>query len=432
MHRSRTRTAVVILAAFLGGYLAQSAARARGRSLTYDKLGIFTRVLTYVENNYVEKVDTKKLIYGAIKGMMSTLDPHSVFMTPAEYDQMKVDTGGEFGGVGLEVTRSDGRLVVVSPIDGTPAAKAGLQAGDIIVSIDGKAAARLDLDQAVRLMRGPPGSKLVLSILRTGFAEPRDMTLVRAHIEVNPVTGKLVDGYAVVKIKSFQDRTDHYLRHVLRDLKKKDHGHIPGLVLDLRNNPGGLLDQAVSVADTFLSHGVIVTTRGRAARTEVQRAHRAGTQPGYPIVVLVNGGTASASEIVAGALQDHARAVIMGTRTFGKGSVQTVIDLDDGSGLKLTIARYYTPSGRSIQELGITPDVVVDEMKLTKVNEDFTREKDLKGHLKHQGPMPHGGDAETETAGGKDLQLKMALDSLRSWQIFHAGSDGESKRASAR
>jgi len=307
-----------------------------------------------------------------------------------------------------------------------------LQAGDIIVSIDGKAAARLDLDQAVRLMRGPPGSKLVLSILRTGFAEPRDMTLVRAHIEVNPVTGKLVDGYAVVKIKSFQDRTDHYLRHVLRDLKKKDHGHIPGLVLDLRNNPGGLLDQAVSVADTFLSHGVIVTTRGRAARTEVQRAHRAGTQPGYPIVVLVNGGTASASEIVAGALQDHARAVIMGTRTFGKGSVQTVIDLDDGSGLKLTIARYYTPSGRSIQELGITPDVVVDEMKLTKVNEDFTREKDLKGHLKHQGPMPHGGDAETETAGGKDLQLKMALDSLRSWQIFHAGSDGESKRASAR
>ncbi len=430
--RSR-RLAVLALAAFAGGYLAQSTASAKGRSATYDKLTIFTRVLAYVENNYVEKVDPSRLIYGAIKGMMATLDPHSAFMTPKEYEQMKVDTDGEFGGVGLEVTRNGHRLMVVAPIDGTPAARAGLKPGDIIVSIDGVDARTLGLQQAVERLRGKPGSKVVLAILREGFSEPRDLTLIRRHIEVDPVTGRLVDGFGVVKIKSFQDRTDHYLRRTLHDLREQRKGPLKGIVLDLRNNPGGLLDQAVAVADTFLPDGIIVTTRGRTAQTEVQRAHRAGTEPLYPMVVLVNGGTASASEIVAGALQDHQRAVIMGSRTFGKGSVQTVIDLADGSGLKLTIARYYTPSGRSIQELGISPDIVVPAAKVTRLQNDVTREKDLEGHLKHQGKLPKAVRDQADAITG-DYQLKAALDALKSWRIFHASArtDTTERRASAR
>jgi carboxyl-terminal processing protease len=432
--KSRARhLAILALAAFAGGYLAQSTASAKGRSVTYDKLAIFSRVLTYVENNYVEKVDPTTLIYGAIKGMIATLDPHSAFMTPKEYDQMKVDTDGEFGGVGLEVTRSGHDLVVVAPIDGTPAARAGLKPGDVIVSIDGVDARTLGLQDAVQRLRGKPGSKVVLSILRQGFSEPRDLTLVRRHIEVDPVTGRLVDGFGVVKIKSFQDRTDHYLRNTLRALRARRKAPLKGVVLDLRNNPGGLLDQAVAVADTFLPDGIIVTTRGRTAAAEVQRAHRAGTEPLYPMVVLVNGGTASASEIVAGALQDHQRAVIMGTRTFGKGSVQTVIDLADGSGLKLTIARYYTPSGRSIQELGITPDIVVPAVKVTRMDDDVTREKDLEGHLKHQGKLPHPVVDQADAITG-DYQLKSALDALKSWRIFHAAAttDTTERRASAR
>ncbi|RMG19870.1 MAG: S41 family peptidase [Deltaproteobacteria bacterium] len=420
---------VALLAAYFAGALSIPAVHAASRNLTYEKLGIFTRVLTYIENNYVEEVNPTQLIYGAIKGMMSTLDPHSVFMTPEEYEEMKIDTGGEFGGVGLEVTRRDGEVVVVTPLEDTPAMRAGLLPGDIIVEIDGRTLKDLTLPEAVRLMRGAPGSKVALTILRKGFKAPRTITVVRDHIRVNPVSARLVGGYGVIKIKSFQDRTTRYLHQALQRLRREKGGELDGLVLDLRNNPGGLLDQAVSVADTWLSKGVIVSTRGRGSRREVQHAHAAGTEASYPMVVLVNGGSASASEIVAGALQDHGRAVIMGTRSFGKGSVQTVIDLEDGSGLKLTIARYYTPKGRSIQERGIVPDVEVKPLHVGPVEEEVTREEDLAGHIPPENveeePAAEGTPKEVET----DFQLKAALDALRTWQIFKAGLDDGRRRA---
>ena len=427
MRRFLWRGAVLVLV-YVAGAVSAPAVYAAARNLTYEKLGIFTRVLTYVENNYVEEVDPTRLIYGAIKGMMSTLDPHSVFMTPEEYEEMKIDTGGEFGGIGLEVTRRDGKLVVVTPLEDTPAMRAGLLPGDVIVKIDEQSMQDTPLADAVRMMRGPPGSKVTLTIMREGFEMPRPIPLRRAHIRVNPVSARLVDAYAVIKIKSFQDRTTRYLHRELRRLRRENGGELAGVVLDLRNNPGGLLDQAVSVADTWLSEGIIVSTRGRGSRTEVQRAHAAGTEPAYPMIVLVNGGSASASEIVAGALQDHGRAVIMGTRTFGKGSVQTVIDLEDGSGLKLTIARYYTPKGRSIQERGIRPDVEVQPLKVVAAEEEVTREEDLAGHFPSEERAR--GEPEGATDGEpRDFQLKTALDALRTWQIFKAGLDDGRRRA---
>jgi carboxyl-terminal processing protease len=409
------RVAAAMLAAFAVGLMVQPATRAVARSTTYEKLGVFTRVLTYVQNNYVEDVDATHLLYGAIKGMLSTLDPHSAFMTPEEYEEMKIDTGGEFGGIGLEVTRDGDRLVVVAPIDDTPAARAGLRPADVIVSIDGADASGLSLPDAVRLMRGAPGSNVVLKIDRSGFSEPRDISIRRDHIRINPVSVRAIEGgYGVVRIKSFQDRTDRYLRQALTSLKEENGGEIKGLVLDLRNNPGGLLDQAVNVANTWLQDGVIVTTRGRGTHREVQRAHRAGTEPAYPLVVLINGGSASASEIVAGALQDHGRGVLMGTTTFGKGSVQTVIDLDDGSGLKLTIARYYTPSGRAIGDDGIEPDVKVEALERRERRAEDER------------------DEAPEDSLASDNQLKTALDALRTWQIIKAGERGGGSRAEAR
>lgn len=423
------RTGVLVAAAFLAGMLAAPSVVATARSVTYEKLGIFTRVLTYVENNYVEKVESKALLYGAIKGMVATLDPHSAFMTPSEYEEMKVDTNGEFGGIGLEVTKEGEEVVVVSPIDDTPAARAGLRSGDVIRMIDETEVSGLTLPEVVRLMRGPAGSKVVLTIMRKGFTSPKSLSIRRAHIQVNPVTARLVDGYGVIRIKSFQERTDRYVREGLESLEKQSKGELAGLVLDLRNNPGGLLDQAVSVADIWLDEGVIVSTRGRAGHREVQRAHRAGTEPGYPIVVLVNGGTASASEIVAAALHDHGRAVLMGTKTFGKGSVQTVIDLDDGSGLKLTIAKYFTPSNQSIQELGIIPDVEVREMMFAQVDTDVVREEDLDRHIRNP---KKGRDEPDRAEEADDFQMKTALDALRTWKIFRAGIDRKPTRASAR
>ncbi len=433
---------VLLLApfAFLGGMLADRLAFGASGSEVYRQLDVFARVLSYIENNYVEEVSEKQLVQGAIKGMVNTLDPHTQFMPPEIFKDMKVDTSGEFGGLGIELTNKvvlkSGvkmeALVVVAPIDDTPAARAGVKAGDVILKIDGESTADMDLVTAVSRMRGPAGSKVILTISREGFAEPRDLILVRDHIRIVSVEGRLFEGYGYLKIKNFQEATDRYLRKALDELRKENKGELKGLVLDLRNNPGGLLEQAVKVSDRFLPGGLtIVTTKGRGGRhAEEEKSHERDTEAAYPMIVLVNGGSASASEIVAGALQDHGRAVIMGQPTFGKGSVQTLIELEDGSGLKLTIARYYTPKGRSIQEKGIQPDVLVKTAE-----GGGPREVDLKNHFKSEGDADHHRPAPdrpqpvdtkaTVPAGsagasgeGEDELLKTALDYLHTWQIF--------------
>ncbi|MHB8420625.1 MAG: S41 family peptidase [Myxococcales bacterium] len=426
MSRQRSiRFAAVLVAAFAGGALAFCAAPALARDL-YRQLDIFTRVLADVENLYIEPIDERKLVYSAIRGMLQALDPHSSFMDPAQYQQMKAETTGEYGGVGLDVTTRDGALVVIAPIDDTPAARAGIEAGDEILAIDGAPTRDLGLTQAIERLQGPPGTRVEILLMRKGFAQPRKIPIVREHISSRPVSSRLIDGaIGYVRITSFQDRTDVYLKDALAKLRTQAGGPLAGLVLDLRNNPGGLLDQAVRVSDRFLPSGLIVSTEGRnRGEVEKQFAHPRDTEPDYPMIVLVNGGSASASEIVAGALQDHGRAVLMGTQTFGKGSVQTVIDLPDGSGLKLTVAKYYTPKHRSIQEEGITPDVVVHQVEAAVAEPAVPRERDLKNHLKHEGP-DDGGPAGTvvSPASGdsdRDFQLRTAVDYLKTWRIFRA------------
>jgi carboxyl-terminal processing protease len=417
---------VLCACAMLGGFLAVRVAQAaRDPAGPYRKLDVFSHVLSLIENNYVEPVDEAKLVYGAIDGMIHTLDPHSSFMDPRSYAALKEETEGEYGGIGLELATRGDDVVVVAPIDDTPASRAGFQPGDRLIEIDGRAVRGWRETEAVRALVGPPGTKVTVKAHRAAWAEPRTFTLVRDVIRLVSVEGRLFDRkLAYVKIKTFQDRTDVYLRKSLESLRMEAGGQLAGLVLDLRHNPGGLLDQAVKVADRFLDGGVIVTTKGRSGKNvEVERAHPKSGEPRYPVIVLVDGGTASASEIVAGALQDSGRAVVVGTRTFGKGSVQTVIELEDGSGLKLTIARYYTPSGRSIQERGITPDLWV---KASASDDDAPREQNLPGHFKSEeeaaissaplqppAPQPPAPDDPQD-----DPQLKVALDTLRTWAVF--------------
>jgi carboxyl-terminal processing protease len=381
----------------------------------YRKLNIFARVLTYVENNYVESVDGQRLIYGAIKGMMDTLDPHSNFLPPDQYRQMKMDTQGEFGGLGIEVEVRNGWLTVVSPIEGTPAQRGGLRSGDEIREIDGKSTSGMRMNEAVQAMRGQRGTRVRLGIRRPGVKGPLRFELVRDIIKVVAVTSKMLDtGIGYARLKNFQEGTDRHLQKAVKEMLDK--GKLRGLILDLRNNPGGLFDQAVRVADLFLARGLIVRTTGKGGRLmDEEKAHSKGTFPNFPIICLINGGSASASEIVAGALQDHKRAVLMGTRSFGKGSVQTIIELNDGSGLKLTVARYFTPSGRSIQEMGIDPDILVEERAPALVVERNKREKDLEGHL------PAAKKAKPRAALQlKDFQLQTALDHLRAAEIFRS------------
>ena len=388
---------------------------------TYKQLELFARVLSYVENNYVEAPNRQQLIYGAIKGMLDTLDPHTAFMPPELFREMKVDTSGEFGGLGLEVAMKNGAMTVVAPMDDSPAARAGIRAGDLVTAIDGESTDDMALAVAQQKMRGPVGRKVTLTLMRKGFSAPRDIAVVRDHVRMASVEGALFGEVAHVKIKSFQERTDYDLRRELEKLRGLNGGKpFQGLVLDLRNNPGGLLDQAVAVSDRFLAGELpIVSTRGRDGRLMMEeKSHDRDTEPAYPMAVLVNGGSASASEIVAGALQDHARAMLFGQTTFGKGSVQTVIELEDGSGLKLTVARYYTPKGRSIQERGIVPDYLVPEGPASPVG--GSREKDLKRHFQGEGGTPAAGShlpplppmtwkvAESLS----DLPLKVALNYL--------------------
>ena len=384
---------------------------------TYKQLELFARVLSYVENNYVENVDEQQLMYGAIRGMLDTLDPHTVFMPPDVFKEMKIDTSGEFGGLGIEIARKNDNIVVVAPIDDTPAQRAGIKSGDQILKIDDEATRNMELAHAIQKMRGPAGKKVMLVIMREGFSAPREFAIMRDHIRIASVEGALYGGVGHVKVKNFQERTDASLFKELERLRALNGGkELRGLVLDLRNNPGGLLDQAVAISDRFLPGNLtIVSTRGRAGGhvTEEKSKDRDTERP-YPMVVLVNAGSASASEIVAGALQDHQRAVVFGVPTFGKGSVQTVIEMEDGSGLKLTIARYYTPRGRSIQEKGITPDFVVGESEgQTAAKTEQLREKDLKRHFK--------GDADADLDTDK---LKQNLpENLKAWDVTEKLAD---------
>ncbi|MBI2894480.1 MAG: S41 family peptidase [Deltaproteobacteria bacterium] len=420
----KTRTAL-FLAAIIVSYLIGAAtsrlADAVPRRLSpYHNLGIFTRVLTHIESSYVEEVDQDRLVYGAIRGLVGTLDPHSSFMDPEEFRLLQSDTTGRFGGIGIEIDMRDGMPTVVAPLDGTPAAEAGIRSGDQITEIDGRNTADMTIDDAVRVMRGQPGSRVRLKLRRAGVEAPIELELVRAIIRVESVEARSLErGIAYVRIKAFQERTAEHLRRELDRLTSDGGGSLRGLVLDLRNDPGGLLDQAVLVSDEFLAEGVIVSTRGQGgALLDEERAHARGTRDGFPMVVLVNEYSASASEIVAGALQDHGRAVVIGKRTFGKGSVQNIIDLPDGSGLKLTIARYYTPSGRSIQAEGIRPDIEVPELPAPAAGaappppSSPVRESDLEQHLSNDSAR-----RVTESPPSpveNDFQLQVGYHHLRS------------------
>ena len=392
--------AAALLSMFTGAVMAK---RLPFQGEAYENLKTFTEVLSHIESNYVEETDPEKLIHGAIRGMLRTLDPHSSFMPPDVYREMQVETEGRFGGLGIEITIRDDILTVVAPIEGTPAYRAGIQAGDQIVKIEGESTKEIALIDAVKKLRGPEGTAVTISIFRKGFTEPKDFTLTRAVIQIKSVRWKkLPDDIGYVKLRSFQKSTSDELEAALHDLEEQ---HIRALVLDLRNNPGGLLEQAIAVSDEFIEGGkLIVYTKGRLAGQNMKgyskndRAHLE-----FPMVILLNGGSASASEIVAGALQDMGRATVVGTQSFGKGSVQTIIPLSDGSGLRLTTAKYYTPSGREINGKGITPDIIVEEAKPQEQAEEGKQETP---QSRRQITMP-GDDPAT------DPQLQKAIDFLK-------------------
>jgi carboxyl-terminal processing protease len=357
-------------------------------ALPFEELRTFTEIFGRIKRDYVEPVSDKKLLEDAVRGMLSGLDPHSAYLVPEEYQELKEGTTGQFGGLGIEVTMENGFIKVVSPIDDTPAQRAGLKTGDLIIRLDDKPVKGMSLVEAVKTMRGEPGSKIELTIVREGEEAPLKFTLTRDVIKVKSVKSKLLEkGYGYVRVSSFQSGTGESLLESLAQLKKENAGAMKGLVLDLRNNPGGVLNAAVEVSDAFLKSGLIVYTKGRIENSEM-RFSAAGDDllNGAPMVVLINAGSASASEIVAGALQDQKRAVIMGEKSFGKGSVQTILPTSNGAAVKLTTARYYTPSGRSIQAEGIEPDIALSSVKLESVEKsDFTpvKEADLSHHLEN-------------------------------------------------
>jgi carboxyl-terminal processing protease len=387
-------------------------------------------VLNIVQDNYVETVDAQKLMYGAVNGMLRELDPHSSFLKPEDYKELQIETKGKFGGLGIEISVRDGILTVISPLEDTPADRAGVQANDQIIKIDDQPTQDMTLTEAVQKMRGPKGSKVKLTIIRKGERKPLEFELIRDTISIQSVKFRALEpGYAYVRISSFQSGTSDDLKKALDELENAHHP-INGLILDLRNDPGGLLDQAVEVSDEFLDQGLIVYTGGRLESQKMRfEAHKNSKPRQYPIVVLVNSGSASASEIVAGALQDHKRAIIMGEQTFGKGSVQTVIPLNDGSAIRLTTSLYYTPSGRSIQAKGIEPDILVvreipqkDENDTTPEESRRVREKDLPRHMENS-KTPKDSKAEIAQAEAQkmlaqDNQLSRALDLLKGYRIM--------------
>ena len=388
---------------------------------TYRQLNLFGDIFERVRSHYVEKPDDSKLVEGAVNGMLNGLDPHSSYLDPKNFRDMQIQTRGEFGGLGIEVTMEDGLIKVVAPIDDTPAAKAGIRAGDVITHLDDEAVQGLTLNQAVEKMRGAPNTKITLKVMRKGVDKPLDIAIVRDVIRVRSVRSKVEDDVGYIRITQFNDQTTEGLKKAIKDLTDQiSADKLKGFVLDLRNNPGGLLDQAISVSDAFLERGEIVSTRGRDP-DETQRfnARPGDLVKGKPVIVLINGGSASASEIVAGALQDHKRATLVGTRSFGKGSVQTIIPLGPGNGaLRLTTARYYTPAGRSIQAKGIVPDIEVlqdvpEEVK-ARMSGDIKGESSLRGHLKAaEGDEKAGSQSYIPTDTKDDKALNKALELLR-------------------
>ncbi len=367
-----------------------SGVAALAEEATYKGLSDFTRVLDIIERNYVEEVYPHELTVGAIEGMLKTLDPYSVYLTPERYNEIEIGTSGEFGGVGMEVTIENDVLTVITPIEDTPAAKAGIKPKDQIIAIDGKPTRGMAVHEAVKILRGPKGSSVKITVQSEGKSSPREITLVREIIRVESVKSKLLNnGIGYIRLSQFQEKTSQELRDSLTQLESQNGGRLKGVVLDLRNNPGGLLTQAVEVVDEFIDQGLIVSVKGRA---ETQSTDYYATKKGkfqdYPLVVIVNKGSASASEVVAEALQDSKRASILGTKTFGKGSVQTIIRLDNGAGLKLTTAKFYAPSGRSINEVGVIPDIVVENTESKDLQ--LERAVELLGTSKAANTIPKG------------------------------------------
>ena len=436
--RSTGLTFAAILVAgalLLSSWLAQRVS-AVGKD-AYDNIEAFASVLTMVQKHYVDEVSTKQLIDGAINGMLASLDPHSAYLTPELYKELQVDTRGSFGGLGIEITTRNGVLTVVSPIEDTPAFRAGIKAGDQIIKIEHEFTKEMSLVEAVKRMRGPEGSKIHLTLRREGAPDWIELDLAREVIQIKSVKSRLLEpGYGYLRVTQFQERTERDARKAIEDLQTQSKSPLSGLVLDLRNNPGGLLSQAVRLSDLFLDSGLVVYTEGRLENQKQKFfAHKQNSYTDIPMIVLVNGGSASASEIVAGALQDHRRALVLGTQTFGKGSVQTILPIDGDAAIRLTTARYYTPNGRSIQATGITPDIVMEPVLASAEKPDRPegiRERNLPHHLGHPededgdgGEKGNGRDKDKDaaeplarTGNEPDPQLDRALELLKSWNVF--------------
>ncbi len=432
--------AAVFFSGFLAGAHGDKTKSAQGQE-TYEYLKTYSNVIDMIKKNYVDTVKDQDLIYASIKGMVESLDPHSSFLTPDMYKDMQTETRGQFGGIGIEITVKDGFPTVITAIEDTPAYKAGLKSDDHIIKIDGKPTKNMSIVDVVKLIRGDRGKAVTLTIVREGFNQPKDYQVTRDTIVVKSVKYRMLDdNYGYIRLTQFQERSSKDLDAAIKDLQKTAKGGLKGILLDLRNNPGGLLDQAVEISDKFMTDGLITYIEGRKPDTRINyNAHNSKDDYTGPLVVLVNEGSASASEIVAGALQDSKRAIIVGTRTFGKGSVQTVIPLGDGSALRLTTARYYTPSGRSIQAEGINPDIVVEEDLTRTKGEKMTaiKEKDLDKHLEQ---LTKPGEKKTDEKKPEekkvepinpailnpdsvkndedDFQLAMARQILKSWNAL--------------
>ena len=429
--RALKRLLIGLAAAFCLGplWVAHAGQAENAVQLPIEDLKIFAEIFGKIKSDYVEDIDDSQLLNDAIKGMLDGLDPHTVYLDPDSFREMNIDTHGEFGGLGLEVTMENGVIRIVAPIDDTPAHKAGLKSGDLIISMDGVQVKGLSLGESVSLMRGKPGSEIVLTIVRKDRPEPFEVTLKRAIIQLESVRAELLEtGFGYVRVIQFQIGTATSLRQQLARLAREAGTALKGLVLDLRDNPGGVLDGAIQVSDTFLRDGLIVSTRGRAENSEVTfSASPKDYLNDAPLVVLVNGGSASASEIVAGALQDHGRALILGTTTFGKGSVQTILPMLNGAALKLTTARYYTPNNRSIQATGITPDVVSHPAETSQTpdgNASRLRESDLAGHLENELEKNQIAtvDSKTDPLLVSDPQVREALNILKGMVIVRQQS----------
>jgi carboxyl-terminal processing protease len=422
---------IVVTSQFAAPILAQES---DDSASVYQQLDLFGDIFERIRAGYVEEVDEKDLIQAAINGMLSSLDPHSSYLPPEDFDDMRVQTRGAFGGLGIEVTQENGFVKVVSPIEGTPAERAGIQPGDFITHVDGETVLGLTLNDAVDLMRGPVGSEITITVTREGTPEPFDVVITRETITISAVRSRLEDNAVILRITTFNEQTFPNLRDQLKEQVEAAGGieNVPGFIIDLRNNPGGLLDQAISVTDAFLESGEIVSTRGRDPRdSERYNATPGDLAEGKPIVVLINGGSASASEIVAGALQDHRRAMVVGTQSFGKGSVQTIMPVQGEGAMRLTTARYYTPSGRSIQALGVAPDVIVEQRSAEEPAAEeaeattpgpIRSEADLRGSLSNDSltdderemlEQERARKEEVARLRAEDYQLSYALDILR-------------------